>query len=88
MMQISDREGILVKKFPYLKVHYHVHKDRPMNPILSQKNPANISHTISRRFDLILSSRPRLHFSNGLLPSDFLPNILYAHLNLPMRTKS
>jgi hypothetical protein len=59
------------------KVHYHVHKGQPLDPILSQMN---LVHTISSRFIVILFSYLCLGLPNGLFPSDFPTKILYVFL--------
>jgi hypothetical protein len=53
------------------KVHYCVHKSPPLVPTLSHINLISI---------LILSQHIRQGLPNGLFPSDFHTNILYAFL--------
>jgi hypothetical protein len=67
------------------KVQYRNHKSQPLVHILRQIDPF---HTISPsllRFILILFTHIRLHLPNGLFPSGFPTNILYAFLVSPIR---
>jgi hypothetical protein len=63
------------------QVHYDFHKSPPLVPILSHIKP---NHTVSSYLSKILLST-HLHFGlpSGLVPSDFLTNILYAFLFCP-----
>jgi hypothetical protein len=62
------------------KVHYHVHKNPPLVPILRQINPVHASPCISQRSILILTSRLRLGLPSGLFPSGVPTKIIYAIL--------
>jgi hypothetical protein len=66
------------------KVHYRVHKSRPLVHILSQIDP---DHTIPSylRSILILSIHLCLALPSGLFPPGFPTNILYAFLFSPIR---
>jgi hypothetical protein len=57
------------------KVHYDVHKNFQLAPILSQINPVYTTPPIS-----LLSSHLRLGLPVGLFPSGFLTKILHAFL--------
>jgi len=54
------------------------HNSPPLVRILSQINSFHVSHTISWKFMLILSSHPRTGFPSGLFPSGFPTKTLYA----------
>jgi hypothetical protein len=54
------------------KVHYRVYKRLPPVLILSRRIQSAVSHPISLRSILILSSYPYLGLPNGLFPSGFL----------------
>jgi len=62
------------------KVCYHAKISPPLSPAQS-----TISHTVSLRFLLILSSSLRLVFPNGRFPSGFPTKISYAFRISPMR---
>jgi hypothetical protein len=63
------------------KVHYRVHKTRPLVPILRQMTPAHTTCPIYFLFILLLvSSRLRLGIPSGLFPSGFPSKIPYAFL--------
>jgi hypothetical protein len=63
----------LVKKYPAVlwnpKVHYHVHKSPPLDPILSQLNPVLPIDPYLPKVHLMLSFHLRLGLPSGLLPS-------------------
>jgi len=75
----------LVKKYPALfwnpKIHYRVHKDPPLFPVLTQSTP---SHPTAVRSVLILSSHLRLGLPSGLFYSDFPMKILQTFLISPV----
>jgi len=60
------------------KLHYHVHKSPSLTPFLMHQSTP--SHLLSLRTILILSTHLCLGFPNGLFPSGFPTNILYACL--------
>jgi hypothetical protein len=60
------------------KGDFCVHKSLPPEPIMSQINPVIPPHYISIRSILILSIHLRLGLPNGVFPSGFPTNILYA----------
>jgi len=53
------------------KLYYRVNKSLPLAPILSHMNPFYLSHPISLRFILIVSSHLCLGLPSGLSPSGF-----------------
>jgi hypothetical protein len=61
------------------QVHYRAYKSPSLVPILSQINPI-LSHPISLRSILVLSTHLRLSLPSGLFPSRFHANIPYAFL--------
>ena len=67
------------------KVHYCTHKRPPPVSILGQLSPVHMSHSISWRSILILSTHLRLDLPNGLFPSGFPTKTLYAPLSSPIR---
>jgi len=66
------------------KVHYFVHKSKPLVPILSQIHPETPSYPISLRSILILVFHLRLSLPNCLFPSGSPTKILYSFLISPM----
>ena len=62
------------------KVHYHVYKCLPTDPILSQIDPAHPPQLTSWKSILILSSHLRLELPSRLFPSGFPTNTLYTPL--------
>jgi hypothetical protein len=61
-------------------VHHWIHKTSPLVPILSQTNPAQLSHSISSRSILILSTHLRFGLPSGLFVSGFHTNNLHASI--------
>jgi hypothetical protein len=62
-------------------VHYHVHKNQSLLPILSQINPVHIPSYLSKIY-LILSSYLLLRLPGGLFPSGIPTKIFYALLSI------
>jgi hypothetical protein len=64
-------------------VHYRVHKSPPLVPALSQINPIHtiLSYLSKIHFNIV---HPCLGLPNGLFPSRFPTNILYAFLFSPI----
>jgi hypothetical protein len=67
------------------KVHYRSHKCLHWSLSWARSIQSPPSHPISLRSILILSTHLRLGLPNGLLPSGFPTNILYAFLLSPIR---
>jgi hypothetical protein len=65
------------------KFYYHVHKNPPLIPILSQMNPVHTNPTYFSKIILIISSHLRLVLPSGAFPSGFSTKTLYAFLHAP-----
>jgi hypothetical protein len=69
-LSCEDDSHLASQEIPRLlwnpKVHYCVHKNPALDPILSQMNPV---HTISVTFILILSFHICLYLQSGLISS-------------------
>jgi hypothetical protein len=66
------------------KVHFRVHKSRPLAASLSQINPVHTTPSCLSKID-VLSTHLRLGLPSGLFPSGFLTKTLYAFLFSPNR---
>jgi hypothetical protein len=88
ILQSSSRSA--TQEFPNIlwnpKIHYWVHRNPPLVPILSQINPVNTTPSYLRSI-LILSTHPRVSLPSGLYLSDFPTNILHSFLFAPNRAK-
>lgn len=75
--------SVVTEEFPCsvwnFKVHYHIHKNPPFVPVLSQMN-AMPSHPFSFRYILMLFSFLCFDLQKGLLTSGFLTKLLYEFL--------
>lgn len=66
------------------RIHYRVHMDPPLVPILNQKNPIHAFPSYSPRC-ILISCHIRMGLPSGILLSDFLFKMLYAFLLFQMR---
>jgi len=67
------------------KVHFRVHKGRPLGRILIQMQPVHTLHHFPLRSILLLSSRLLLGLPSVLFPSGLPIEIFYAFITSPMR---
>ena len=61
------------------KVHYRVHKSKPLVPILSQISPVHALPIELLKTILILYSYLQVHLPSGLFPSDFHTKTVYGN---------
>jgi hypothetical protein len=79
MWQTSDEQIVaqIIKKIPVIygiwntNVHYRVHKNPPLIPILSQLNLAHTAPTYMRSVVLIVSLNLHAHLPTKLVSSSF-----------------
>jgi hypothetical protein len=67
------------------KIHFRVYKTPPLVPILSQIDPIHSTPSYLSLSSILPSTHLRLGLPNGLLPSGFPTNILYAFFLTPIR---
>jgi hypothetical protein len=67
------------------KVNYHIHKNSPLVPILSQNNPVNTTASYLSNIHLNII-HPPTSCSSGLFLSGFPTNNLYMFLFSPIHT--
>jgi hypothetical protein len=80
-VQPLDRPSILWNP----KVHYRIHRNPLLVPVLSQTNPITPHNHISPRSILILFTHLRLALPSGIFPFGFPTNNIYAFLFSPIR---
>jgi hypothetical protein len=63
------------------KVHYRVHKNPPLVPILSQMHPGHIFPPCFRKISCNFISPLRLGFPSGIFPSGLLTEFVSLHVS-------